>query len=131
MGRCDRRSVPLLLLLALAGCAAPGAARPASPAPLLHLVSLSLAEPDATLLDELQADCDRVLTGIPTVISYASGRHLETGRSEVVADYDLLLFIGFADAQGYRAYSEHPAHVALVDEWRDRLSSLVVRDVLD
>ena len=115
----------LLLSQLLAGCASLGGG--AQPAPLLHLVYFELDDPQ--LVDGLRADCDRLLAGIPSVVSYASGRHLDVGRDNVDSGYDLFLLVGFADERGYGDYLAHPQHVQLVDEWRPHLRSLRIHDV--
>ncbi|MCB9897182.1 MAG: Dabb family protein [Planctomycetes bacterium] len=128
--RRDRAGWSLLLTLALLGCAASDdAARPRRAAPLLHLVGMSLVAPEPASVDALQHDCDLFLAHIPSVVEYASGRHLDTGRATVTDDYDVFVLIGFDDVDGYRAYLEHPDHLALVAKWKPLLSALVVRDV--
>lgn len=126
----DPRRWSLAVALVLVGCAADDAARPARPAPLLHLVFISLTDPTPMAVDALRHDCDRLLAGIPSVRDYAAARPVDTGRPGVLDDYDLALFITFDDEEGYREYVEHPDHLALVAEWMPRLSNLVVRDAV-
>jgi len=117
----------MALCLALAGCASSSSGSDgAQPAPLMHLVYIQLLDPGD--LDELRADCVRLLTGIPGVHDLALGTHFESGRETVDSDYDLLLFMRFDDGDDYRAYVEHADHVALVDKWRARFRSLTVSD---
>lgn len=109
----------------LAGCASPR--REAQPAPLLHLVYFQLQ--DGENADALHADCDDLLAGIPSVASYASGRHLETGRISVTADYDLFLLVGFQDEADYLEYLGHASHLELVRRWQPKLKGLRIHDV--
>ena len=41
------------------------------------------------------------------------------------------ILVGFDTDEAYAVYVEHANHVELVDKWRPRLSSLLVRDILD
>lgn len=117
----------------LCGCstgqAASESATPSRPAAISHVVFFKLH--DAAQSDALLSDCDRLLPGIPGVISYAAGRHLDTGRATVDSDYDVGLYIGFETADAYQGYVSHEQHVALVEAWRDRLDWYRVYDVLD
>jgi len=133
--RCEERPTvrgrALLVLLgwlaSLAACAAPGAAQ--RPPALLHLVYFRLV--DGADAEALAADCVALLQPIPSVREFAVGRHLDTGRSQVVGDYDLLLFVGFDDERGYQEYLEHPDHLLLVERWGSRLAGYTVHDALD
>ena len=117
----------VLQALLLGACAGPPA--PRRPAPILHLVYFQLVEPaDA---EQLLADCEELLTPIPSVVAYAAGRHLDTGRDTVDGDYDLALLVGFVDIEGYQEYLEHPLHLELLARWKDRLESYTIHDVLD
>jgi len=111
-------------VLVSTGCASLGGG--AQPAPLLHLVFLTLKDPAA--VDALQADCDELLVAIPSVLSYASGRPFDAGRDGVEDDYDLLLALRFADRQGYDDYLVHPRHVELVRRWKPALNPLRIHD---
>ncbi len=123
----SRRLVTLALafigMVSLTGCAS------MRPAPVVHLVYFQLHDPGQ--VDALLADCDRLLPGLPGVVSYAAGEHLATGRPAVVDDFDLAMFIGFSDEAAYLSYVDHPRHVELVSIWKPRISKLVVRDFLD
>ena len=114
--------------IGLAGCAtSPPVTRRA--APVSHVVFFKLKA--ATDASELLADCDAKLTAIPGVLSYAAGKHLDMGRSNVESDYDLGLYVGLADETGYRAYLEHPSHTELVQKWRPRWEWIRIYDVYD
>jgi hypothetical protein len=110
------------------GCATwtPAPSRPAS---ISHVVFFKLkAASDAP---ELLADCDAKLPAIPGVVSYASGRHLDIGRTNVESGYDLGLYVGLEDEAGYRAYLDHPNHAELVQKWRPRWEWIRIYDVYD
>ena len=117
----------ILAALLLGGCACPtGAGAPSGAAPLLHLVLFQLDDPaDAAAL---RADCERLLTTIPTVVSYACGTHVDIGRDTITSDYDLALRVGFDDVEGYHAYLSHPAHLELLALWKGRLGPYRIID---
>jgi hypothetical protein len=115
-----------MLSLACGGCQSSGPARPAL---ISHLVFITLNDPAEA--DSLIAECDTRLASIPGVVSYACGRHIDTGRPTVDANYDVGLSIGFDSLDAYSTYVDHPNHTTLVAEWRDRIKTMMVRDVLD
>ncbi len=114
--------------LASTGCASTNRA-PERPARIGHIVFLKLVKPADT--PALIADCDADLARIPGVIAYSSGRHIDTGRPTVIADYDVGLYIGFQSEQDYEHYVTDPLHTNLVERWRPRLQWIRVYDVLD
>ncbi|MBX3321954.1 MAG: Dabb family protein [Phycisphaeraceae bacterium] len=118
--------VALIGALAVGGCSSSGPARPAM---ISHVVLIELSDP--SLAGALIADCDRHLTDIKEVRSYASGQHLDTGRATVQSDYDVGLYIGFDSVEDYARYVEHPLHVELVDRWRSRIARMRVYDIGD
>ena len=100
------------------------------PALICHLAFFKLK--NSADADELIADCDRLLGGIPGVVCYASGKHLDTGRGERVdGDYDVGFMVGFNTAADLARYVEHPDHVAAVNKWRSRWTWIRVHDVID
>lgn len=114
------RTLLALPFIILAACASP----PADTG-IHHLVFLRLTDPGRVA--ELDRDC-RELAAIPGVTAYWSGRPSPSERPVVVADYDLVLHLVFADEAAYAAYEAHPIHVRLVDAWRPHLADLKVRD---
>lgn len=116
------------MLLLLAGCVSmPSPVR--TPARLVHVVFFELADPAEA--DALRADCDRLLAPISDVRGYTLGAPVDIGRPSVLHDYDLALIVRFVDEAGYRAYLEHPGHLALVEAWKPRLAALRVHDFWD
>jgi len=116
----------LLAPLVLVACAS---STPERPARINHLAFFVLEDPaDAP---DLIADCDRMAAEIPGIVAYYCGTHLETGRETVDGDYDVGFYVGFETEEDLRSYVAHPAHVALVETWRPRLTGLRVHDVLD
>ena len=106
-----------------------GRTLPPRPATINHVVFFKLQNPaDA---DELITDCDRMLATIPGVVSYYAGKHIDTGRLTVNADYDVGLYIGFENEADYSAYVVHPNHVEGVNKWKPRWEWIRVHDVLD
>ncbi|MFG0275703.1 MAG: Dabb family protein [Phycisphaerales bacterium] len=131
------RSLPAIALtlglVGAHGCAAPAArtaeVRPQRPAFISHVVFVELRDPAdrAALLD----DSESMLASIPGVASFAAGEHLDTGRSNIIADYDIGLYIGFDSEEAYATYVTHPSHVAYLDKWGQRVASLRIFDIGD
>lgn len=130
------RTTPLLGLAfcacAAAGCGATGgtiAPQAPSTAPIVHLVYVKLIDPaDAP---ELIADSDATLSTISSVTTYFCGPPLRTGRSNVEADYDVAIGLGFEDLHGYQLYVENPRHVGYVERWKPRCAWIRIHDVAD
>lgn len=101
-----------------------------APAPgmINHVVFFDLTDPDES--DELISDCYNLLE-IPGAVSGYAGTHYDIGRDSILCDYDVGFFVAFDSEADYRAYIEHPAHVALVEKWRPRWDSIRVYDVGD
>jgi hypothetical protein len=116
-------AIPAVVALALGACASN------RPARINHVVFMTLKDPAHA--DALVEACDAELASIPGVTSYFAGKHLDTGRPTVDADYDVGLYLGFDTEEAYSGYVEHPAHVAFVEAWLPQLELLLVRDVLD
>lgn len=95
---------------------------------ITHVVLVQLKDPSRTA--ELVADCDRALPGIESVRGYACGVPMETGRSNVIGDYDVGIYVGFVDSTGYRAYLDDPRHLDLVERWREGWKAVRIFDVI-
>lgn len=133
--------IALLMLsavLCMSGCwgykrpAVPKQNRPAlAPAPALisHIVFVKLK--DETDIANLHRSADFSLATIPSVSVYASGQHLDTGRSTVLNDYDLAIYIGFESQEDLVAYVAHPQHVSFVERWEPKIDSIRVYDMQD
>ncbi len=113
---------------AVSGCACMDR-RPQRPAMIGHIVFIGLS--DLADYDEILGDSESMLSTIPGVVSFAAGRHIDTGRSSVLHDYDLAIYIGFESADGLAAYVSHDQHIAYVTKWKPRLSALRVYDMHD
>lgn len=99
-------------------------------APINHFVFAKLKNPaDA---DDLIADCDHELGGLPMIVAYSCGKPLDTGRGDRIdSNYDVGLYMSFASEADYTAYVEHPKHQALLAEWQPRWEWIRIQDVLD
>ncbi len=107
-----------------------GQAVPASaPAMVGHIVIIQLKNPAD--YHALLHDADWMLGTISTVATYAAGKHLDTGRSTVTADYDLAIYLGFENEHGLNQYVTDPQHIGFVNKWKPKLKSLTVFDMLD
>lgn len=99
------------------------------PALISHVVLITLRDPSDA--EALIADCDRMLGTIPSVVSYACGKPLDTGRDSVDGAYHVGLYVGFDSAVGYSDYLTHEAHVELVEAWKARTESMRIFDIAD
>jgi hypothetical protein len=121
----------LFVVLALAlvtGCASTETRAPRT-ALIGHIVFVELQnEAD---YDEILADSDDLLATIPSVRTYAAGRHIDTGRDTIINDYDLAIYLGFESVEGLDAYVKHEQHIEYVKKWKPRLSALRVYDMHD
>ena len=118
----------LVLSSTMAGCAvAPRG--PARSAPISHAVYFKLKNPAD--VDELIADCDRDLRGIPGIVTYFCGRRLDQGRSSVDASFDVGFLVGFNSTADYQRYLDHPNHQAAVAKWKPRWESIRIDDAID
>lgn len=96
---------------------------------LTHVVMFNLADPTET--EALIEACDRYLTDIHAVDSYACGQHFDTGRSVVLSDYDVALVVGFNSPADYTAYLQSQQHTAFLDQWSSRISDVRIFDFQD
>jgi Stress responsive A/B Barrel Domain len=86
---------------------------------------------DQSDLERIQRSADQELSTIPTVVSYASGVHLDTGRATVLGDYDLAIYLGFESIEDLGDYVDHVQHIAFVTKWKAHFESLRVYDMID
>ena len=92
------------------------------------MVLIDLAE--TTAVNELLADCNRLLEPIPQVATYWAGEPLDIGRGPAIdGTYTVGLCVGFDSVEDYRAYLLHPGHVELVDRWKSKWNSVRLYDV--
>ncbi|MFG0259120.1 MAG: Dabb family protein, partial [Phycisphaerales bacterium JB041] len=70
-----------------------------------------------------------LLGPIPGVTSLTCGRHLETGRSIVLSDYDVGVSVGLASEAAYQDYLAHPKHLELLDRWGSTIASYRIFDI--
>ena len=110
---------------ALFGCQT----KPNRPAKINHVVFFSLQDSGDT--QELIEDCDHKLQAISGVVSYWCGEHGDFGRDLVDGDYDVGFYVGFNSTADYEYYLKHPNHIALVQKWKPRWSSIRIHDVVD
>lgn len=120
--------------LPMAGCSTPPDAVEErrieiSTPPIAHVVLITLKDP--TRAAELVEDCNRLVPGIPSVLAYSCGLPLPSDRANVVGDYSVGFFVAFADEAGYREYTDHPSHLALVDKWRTAWKEVRIFDFVD
>lgn len=133
-------TIPLLAatLLILPACnSRPAAARipqgqrpPAqAPAMIGHIIFLDLTNP-ADYHDILH-DADWMLATIPTVATYAAGKHLDTGSPAVTTNYDLAIYLGFNSEQNLRTFLVDDQHIRFIKKWNPRLNALTIYDMID
>jgi hypothetical protein len=102
---------------------------PPRPARINHLAFFKLKS--AADAEELISDCDRLLRPIPGVVSYFTGKRLETGRSNLDTSFDVGFYVGFATEADYERYVKHPNHLEALAKWKPRWESVRIVDVLD
>jgi len=127
-------AISAIACLPLAGCSSPPDAVETrrveiSTPPIAHVVLITLKDP--TRAAELVEDCNRLVPGIPSVLAYSCGLPLPSDRANVVGDYSVGFFVAFADEAGYREYTDHPSHLALVDKWRTAWKEVRIFDFVD
>lgn len=115
--------LPFLVAALLTSCAS------GPPIAIQHVVLIKLN--DAGQAAALLEDCDTALPGIKGVLAYWSGTPDQSGRvsAAIDTDWDVALCVGYADAQAYTAYVDHPAHVELVRRWKPEFTWLRIHDV--
>ena len=118
----------LLSIFALSGCVSTQNQAPRT-ALIGHIVFVELR--DASDYNEILADSDEMLATIPIVATYAAGQHIDTGRSTIINDYDLAIYLGFESVEALAGYVAHDQHVAYVTKWKPRLKELRVYDMHD
>jgi len=101
-------------------------AAPARMGPILHVVLVRLKDPldTAACADATLAMVDQ----IPSITGAFVGLHLETGRDTVQGDYDVCLTMSFESREGLDAYIEHPAHLAILEQWGPRIEWIRIHD---
>jgi len=112
----------------VSGCANHRAAAPRT-ALIGHVVFVELN--DSSEYDELLADSDSMLATIESVRTYSAGKHIDTGRSSVLNDYDLAIYLGFESVDDLAAYVADEQHVAFVNLWKPKLKALRVYGIHD
>lgn len=122
---------PIALFVSLAllvGCASTTDRAPRS-ALIGHIVFVELS--DKSDYEAILNDSDAMLATIPSVATFAAGRHIDTGRDTIINDYDLAIYLGFESVEDLNAYVMHEQHIAYVAKWKPRLESLRVYDMHD
>ena len=74
-------------------------------------------------VDALEAGLARLPGLIPEIRSYRFGRDLGLGDGT----FDFGLVADFVDEAGYRAYSTHPDHLALIEDLVRPIADRIVR----
>lgn len=118
----------LTTLVLLTGCASTQHRAP-RPALIGHIVFVDLKDPND--YDECLRDVDELLGTIPSVSTFAAGRHIDTGRDTIINDYDLAIYLGFESVEDLDAYVVHEQHVACVTKWQPRMNALRIYDMHD
>jgi hypothetical protein len=57
---------------------------------------------------------------IPTLAGWKAGSKVDSGRSQVQTWYTIGVVTEFDSVEDYKAYLEHPRHMALVEKWKPR-----------
>ena len=118
----------IFAIATISGCSSQPTRAP-RPALIGHIVFIELNEQSD--YDAILADSDALLSTIPSVSAYAAGQHIDTGRSTIINDYDLAIYLGFESIDDLNAYVAHDQHVEYVKKWKPMLNSLRVYDMYD
>jgi hypothetical protein len=104
--------------LALCAAAAPAREEPKS-APLVHCVIFRMKkDAPADAVDQVIADCHKMLAKIRSVRAVKAGRPAQTGTDEKLKKpFDVGLLVLCDDAAGLRAYIDDPLHKEFVAKY--------------
>jgi len=109
-----------LTLAAVLACTTPTLAedKPVSAGGLAHVVFFKMkADTPAAAVDEVIADCKKILAKIPAVRSVKVGRPTkEKAEKFVKDDYDVALIVMVDDYKGLLAYHKDPLHLKFVEK---------------
>jgi len=112
-----------VLLLAPTGCSQAG---------YVHTVFFTMA-PDSsdTQIQGFVHDCHEMLKRVPTVTKFEAGRRdtLSTREFNEV-EFDVGLVVRFEDKAGLDGYIDDPAHVELVEKYKDAWTRILVYDFI-
>ncbi len=118
----------LTTLVLLTGCASTQYRAP-RPALIGHIVFVDLKQNSD--YDAILRDSNEMLGTIPSVATFAAGRHIDTGRDTIINDYDLAIYLGFESVDDLNAYVTHDQHIAYVTKWKPRMNALRIYDMYD
>lgn len=114
-----------VLMIGLASCAARPV--PRDRAPILHVVLVKLKQPGDA--QRAYDDVVSVLNNTRAARDFIRGFHVDTGRPEVDADYDMALIMEFETRALYEKYLTSEAHGALLRVWRPHIAGLRIFDI--
>jgi hypothetical protein len=83
-----------------------------------HVVLVELDDPARA--PEMVQDMKVAFESIPTLAGWKAGSKVDSGRSQVQTWYTIGVVTEFDSVEDYKAYLEHPRHMALVEKWKPR-----------
>ncbi len=94
-----------------------------------HIIFIQLH--DSSDYFELINDADWMLGTIPSVATYAAGKHLNTGNPAVAGNYDLAIYLGFDSEQNLRNYVASSQQIRFAQKWDSKFKSKITYDMID
>ena len=97
----------------------------------VHLVFF-YKRPEATVaqVDQLLADCYRLLGAIPEVLLIQAGTPAMTARADADNSYAVGLSVTLADAAAHAVYQKHPLHLEFIARNKPTWTRVQVYDFL-
>jgi hypothetical protein len=103
-----------------------------SKAPFVHPVIFYLKkDTPAAKREALIADCHKMLAKIPSVRGLWAGEPAAKSTPEAVKDFQVGLLVLFDNAEGLKAYLEHPDHLKFVEIYLPLIEKIQVYDFVD
>lgn len=123
------RTLPVVLVAALLVLISAVAASPAADRQLAHAVYFKLKEPSAAAREALVAGCQKFLSGHEGTVYFAVGLLAEELNRDVnVRDFDVTLYVVFANKAAHDQYQKHPRHLKFIEEFESSWDSVRVFD---
>ncbi|NLF69413.1 MAG: Dabb family protein [Candidatus Anammoximicrobium sp.] len=123
------RRLPAGLVTALLLLIPTVAATHAADRQLAHAVYFKLKDSAPAGRDALVAGCQKFLTGHEGTVYFAVGVLAEELKREVnVRDYDVALYLVFANKAAHDQYASHPRHMKFIEEFKSSWENVRVFD---
>jgi hypothetical protein len=123
------RTPPAVLVTAFLALIVAVTASQAADRQLSHAVYFKLKEPSPAAREALVAGCKKFLSGHEGTVYFAVGVLAEELNRDVnVRDFDVALYVVFANRAAHDRYQEHPRHLKFIEEFKPQWDSVRVFD---